>query len=332
MNRVVPLLSALLGGLLLAAGWSAGRFAQSYLAAVAGWTALSLGALALLAANTLVGGRWGPATARTLLPAARIVPLAGLLLVPLLLAPDEVWPWARDGWQPDGPGKATWFDPRFFAGRTAAYVVAWSLIAWWLPPPGALPRRLPRAVVALGAHLVLSTLAGVDWLLSLEPGFNSSIFGLLFLAHQVAGALALAVLLSGTAAARLGALLLAAAIAWGYFAAMQYLVIWTADLPREAAWVLRRTEGGWEWASWAMIALLVALPVPLLMWRRIRLKRWPLAVVAAMVLVGDLLHAAWLAAPGEGLAAAGLAFAGVGMVWLAAFGLFRARLPPPPRA
>jgi hypothetical protein len=306
--------------------------AEAYLAAVTGWTALSLGALALLAANTLMGGKWGPVTARVLEPAVRIIPLAGLLFVPLLLAPESVWPWARDGWQPQGPGKALWFDPRFFAARTIAYFIIWTLLAAWLPPLGTVPRRLPRAVAVLALHFLLSTLAGVDWLLSLEPRFNSSIFGLLFLAHQVAGAMALAVLVTSKATDRLGALLLAAVIAWGYFAAMQYLVIWSGDLPVEAAWMLRRMEGGWAGVGWAIVALHVVVPVLGLMWRRIRLSRWPLVAVSAMVLVGFLLDSAWMAAPGGGFAVNLLTFAGIGLVWLAGFGVFRARLPPHPQA
>lgn len=338
MTRAMPPLALLLGLLLLAAGWSAGPFADAYLAAVTAWTALSLGALTLLATNTLMGGKWGPRTARVLVPMVRTIPVAGLLFLPLLLTPDQVWPWARPGWQPDGPGKALWFDPGVFAARTIGYFVIWTVLGHWLPAPATLPRHLPRAVTTLAAQFLVGSLAGIDWLLSLDPDVNSSIFGLLFLTHQVAGAMAFATAVTlawdetGGHTDRLGAILLATVIAWSYVAAMQFLVIWTTDLPHEALWYLRRTGGGWRWVAWGVVALHVVLPILALMWRKVRLVRGRLITAAGMVLAGFGLDSAWLVTPEGGLPATLLAFAGVGLVWLAAVGVFRARTPPHPQA
>lgn len=331
MIPAAPALSLLLGLLLLAAGRTLDGFGQAYLTAAVAWTSISSGALTLMAANTLMGGKWAVLGGRALVPAMKAIPLAGVLFVPLLLAPDAAWPWARDGWEPDGPGKAAWFDPTLFAARTVVYFAAWTALAWWLPAPGSLPRHLPRAVTALAAQFLLGSLAGVDWLLSLDPSFNSSIFGLLFLSNQVAGAMALAILARDTKpVGKLGAILLAAVIAWGYFAAMQYLVAWTANLPHEAAWFLRRLDGGWRAVAWAVIALHVVLPVLGLMWRGIRLDRRRLRAVAAMVFAGALLDTAWVARPEATPAAILLAFAGVGLVWAAGFAVIRARMPPHP--
>ena len=331
MTRAAPALALLLGLLLLAAGLRLDGFGRAYLAAAAAWTSVSLGALTLVAANTLMGGHWAVLAARALVPAMKTIPLAGLLFVPLLLAPDAAWPWAQDGWTADGPGKALWFDPALVAARTTAYFLAWTALAWWLPPPGPLPRRLPRAVTALAAQFLLGSLAGVDWLLSLDPRFNSSIFGLLFLSNQVTGAMALAILARDTKpVGKLGAILLAAVIAWGYFAAMQYLVAWTANLPHEAAWFLRRLDGGWRAVAWAVIALHVVLPVLGLMWRGIRLDRRRLRAMAALGFTGFLLDTAWVARPEARPAAILLAYAGVGLVWAAGFAVIRARMPPHP--
>lgn len=331
MSRIAPILALVLAALLLGAAWSAEGFPQAYLAAVAAWASVSLGALTLVAANALLGGEWGPLVARSLIPAMRAIPLAGLLFLPLLLAPEAVWPWARAGWEPDGPGKALWFDPAMFAIRTLGYFTAWTLLAWWLPEPGTLPRALPRAVTALAAQFLFGSLAAVDWLLSLDPAFNSSIFGLLVLAHQTAGAMAFAVLTRDTRpVGKLGAILLATVIAWGYFAAMQFLVVWTGNLPHEARWYLERLAGGWRSVAWAVIVLHVVLPALGLMWRAIRLVRRRLWAMAAVVFAGFLLDAAWLAHPAAAPATVLMAFAGVGLVWLAGFGVFRARMPPPP--
>lgn len=317
----------LLGGglILLALAWGIGPFWGAYLAAVIGWSTLPIGALGLLAAHRLLGGVWGERSAPVLGAMVRTLPATFLLFVPLLLNPAEVWVWARPGGMPPGPGKDIWFDPMIFAARTIGYFIIWSVLGHWLlRDPG---RRPGRAFAALAALAVLGSLAGVDWVLSLAPRFNSSAFGPMFLAHSFVAALGfmIAVELTSTTEAKpgtLGALLLAALIAWTYVAYFQYLVVYTGNIPAEMVWYLRRSQGEWRIAAWVLAVLLTVPPILLLMWRKVRLHPQRLAAVAMAALLGTLLHAAWLVLPefaASGMAAPLAAMAGLGMVWGAAF-------------
>lgn len=331
MKTRLVLLAA--GAILLVLAWVIGPFPGAYLAALIGWTALPLGALGLLAVYRLIGGEWGDRAAPTLSAMVRTLPVTFLLFVPLLLYPAEIWPWMRD--VPQGPGKAIWFDPVIFAARSVAYFAVWTGLGFWLIR--AEGRRPGRAFAALTALTVLGSLAAVDWVLSLDPAFNSSAFGLMFLSHCFVAALSFVIavtVLGNEKPGRLGALLLAALVAWTYLAYFQYLVIYTGNLPVEVAWYLRRSEGGWGGLARVLTALHVIVPIPLLMWRLVRRDPQKLAAVAVTVLIASLLHAAWLVLPefhaSQGLAAPLAAMTGLGMVWGAAF-LSLDRRPRPPR-
>lgn len=331
MTKRLLLLGA--GAILLLLAWVSGPFPGAYLAALIGWIALPLGALGLLAIHRLIGGEWGDQAAPTLSAMVRTLPVTFLLFVPLLLDPAEFWPWVRA--VPQGPGKALWFDPVIFAARSMTYFAIWTGLGLWLIR--AQGKKPGRAFAALTALAVLGSLAAVDWVLSLDPAFNSSAFGLMFLAHCFVAALAfviaVTVVLGNEKPGRLGTLLLAALIAWTYLAYFQYLVIYTGNLSVEMAWYLRRSEGEWAIMARILTALHVILPIPLLMWRLVRLDPQKLAAVALTVFIASLLHAAWLVLPeypASGVAAPLAAMTGIGMVWGAAF-LSLDRRPRPPR-
>lgn len=310
---LVPALA--LGG---AAAWA------GYLAGSVAWSAVPLGALGLLAAHRLTGGAWAGRIAPALPTAAASLPLAGLLFLPLLLALPELYPWAREGAAIEGPGKALWLSPAAFAGRSIGYWLLWSLLALWLLR-GARP---VSAAVTLIAYPVTASLAGIDWLMSLDRHFNSSIFGLLFLSSHAVAALAFcaAVTFAGRSAppvGRVGGLLLATLLSWAYLAYTQYLVVWSADQPREAEWYLRRTDGGALVGAWIVLLLHGALPIAALTWRGIRTRPRRLAATAGLLLFAHAARQAWLVwpetafAPLPSLAAfAGVILAGAGTILL----------------
>ncbi|MBW7851187.1 MAG: hypothetical protein H3C38_11875 [Rhodospirillales bacterium] len=311
-TRLGIVVAAGLGVALLAAGVVTGgaRAWIGYLAGAVALVAIPLGSLALLAANRLIGGGWTGPVAPVLLAAARTLPLALLLFLPIPFALGEIYPWT--GRADPAP---VWLSEGFFIGRTVGY------FAIWLASLALLVRGGGQRVavgVALALYTVSGSLAGVDWLMTLDPLFNSSMFGLLFVAGHLVAALAFAALVTYAReperpVGMVGGLLLAGVMTVAYLDYMQFLVVWAADHPAEAQWYVRRGAGALAVGfTLLVIAAKALVPTVALAWPAVRLRQRPLAIAAGIVLAGHLLNTAWLALPeADGVVPAALAFAGV---------------------
>jgi hypothetical protein len=195
--------------------------------------------------------------------------------------------------------------PVFFTARLAVYGIVW----WWLARPASLASK-GRAAASLIAYAIVTSLAGVDLVMSLVPAWYSTGFGLLVMCSQaLSGAAAVVFLASwgsrpeAPVAGRvpvsrdLGNLLLMWAMSWGYLAFMQFIVIWAEDLPREIAWYVPRVQTGWQWLALALVASQLALPFLALLFRGVKDRPARLAKVAALMLASSALDAAWLVLP-----------------------------------
>jgi hypothetical protein len=163
-------------------------------------------------------------------------------------------------------------------------------------------RRRVAAAIGLIVHSLIVTLAAFDWAMSVEPDWHSSEYGLLLLCGQMLGALALA------AAWRFGpgrsddshdtgTLLLGGVVVWLYLQAMQYIVIYTGDLPSEIPWLQLRESG--IWLGLMLLLLLCEFVVPFFALIGAKLRDNPRAVAAigVLILFGHLLDTAWLVLP-----------------------------------
>lgn len=323
-------LFALALGVLAAAGWALlagfGSGAMpSYLAAWLFWLGVPMGALPLVMAIEGLGG-----TEEPLLPVLRrmllLLPVGALFAIPVLLGSGSLF--NRAGVQTPLPG--WWTAPVFLSARAVAILVALSLLALAFSRT---PRRPRRGLAAFGLvlHLCLASVAAVDWVLALQPGLGSSAIGLLLIAAQMGLAAAMAgfVLAVRTASgARLpggaGLLLAVLLAAWAFLHFLQFLVVWSANLPAEAAWYLARTPGLGGGTVW-FVAAAVLLGCALL---PSALGRVPavLASLTAMVLLAHLAAALWMVTPalrgafsvtlGDGLAVLGIGGLLVGLLIL----------------
>jgi len=308
--------------------------APSYLFGFVFWLNLSLGAWALLMVHRLVGGDWGEAIGPTLRAAARVLPALAILFLPVLVGVRTLYPWARPGEAGAGyrPSHLSiWLSPGFFAVRSGVYFLCWIAVSWLQG------RRVDdrQGLHAGGLVLYGFTLffASVDWVLSIEPRWSSSIYGLLFIADQAVSALALGtgVVLFLPQAQKpqvlidLGNLLLTAVLLWTYLYFSQYLIIWSEDLPREIPWIRHRTTAGWQFIAQALIVFHFAVPLLLLLFRRVKSRRPWLAGIAIGLLALRLVDVYWRILPpfetgGPAIHAATIAAPlGIGGLWVAFF-------------
>lgn len=218
---------------------------QAYLAAWLVLVSLPLGSLPILMALDLAGP-----TETVVGPPLRLLlaslPILSLLIAPTLLDESDVYGWAAA--KPDGFA-GRWFSPDVFALRSIAYLVIWNALALFFLRP-AQPTTRHRAIAGLGLllHLVVGTLAAFDWFMSLDNSFVSSSYGTLVITAQCAIALTAALFIARlidrrtwTERAPVFALLLAIGLA-ALAQAVEYLVIWSANLPNEIAWYQTRAQ------------------------------------------------------------------------------------------
>jgi hypothetical protein len=345
---VVGLGLLLVGGLL----GERERVFRAYLMGYTFWLGLGLGSLGVALIQFLTGGAWGLATRRVFEAGAASLPLLAVLFLPLLLGLPALYAWARPDVVSADPvlqHKALYLNVPFFVARALVYLVCWVVLALLLrrwstahdrdPDPLAL-RRLQR-LSTVGA-LVLGftvTFAAIDWLMSLDADWYSTMYpplvamGFLLLALAF-GIVVVGLLAPGSALGQimtpqlyndLGSLLLAFLMLWAYLAYFQYLLIWAGNLSDEIPWYLRRTEGGWQLVALVLAALGFLVPFWLLLFRPLKRQRRALLVIAAWLIGIHLVNVYWLVEPPfapAGPAPSWLdlcALVGVGGLWLAVF-------------
>jgi hypothetical protein len=273
----------------------------SYLAAWWFVTGALLGGLANVWLHQLTGGAWGETIRAPLLRAARWLPLACLLFLPVLIGATLLYPWQHGvPGEPDAAFRHLWLSPVFFTVRSIAYLLLWSGLA--IVETRAHTRSPARAAACLLVYGFSVSLAAVDWIMSLQPEWYSSVFGWLAGTGQMLTGLALGVLLIDRGAARarlpdLGNLLMMYVLTWAYLAYVQFLIIWAADLPHEISWYLRRGAPGWQLVAWVLVVGHFAGPLCILLSRHAKRAPGLLGVLAGALLAAHLLDCWWLVLP-----------------------------------
>jgi hypothetical protein len=330
---------------------------QAYLIAFVFWVSVTIGSLAILMVQHLSGGAWGLFARRVLEASTRMVPVLAVLFIPIAMNLPVLYPWAR----PDAVNdkiiqeKALYLNTTFFYIRAVIYFVIWGTLAYflnrWSAEQDGEPTRLPgpkdsRFRVLSGPGLVLYmltiTFMSVDWILSLQPHFSSTIFGILILGGQGLSTMAFTILilaaLSKTSpVARiakpdlfhdLGKLMLAFVMLWAYFSISQLIIIYQGNLPEEIPYYVTRFGGKWLAMSIAVLLGHFVLPFALLLSRNFKRQSTSLARIAMFVLAMRVIDIVWMVGPmfdQPGVMPLLVDFAAVlamGGIWLAFF--FRA--------
>jgi uncharacterized membrane protein YciS (DUF1049 family) len=316
---LAALVLSLLGGL-----QAPDQFFRSYLLAFLFFVGLSVGSLAVLMIQHLTGGAWGLVIRRPLEAATRVLPLLVVAFLPLLLGLRGLFVWThpeRVAADPVLQHQSPYLNLPFFLARSAFYLLAWAVMAHLLSrwsreqdtrPSAALGARL-RALSGGGLVLVAMTItfASVDWAMSLDPHWFSTLYGVIFMVGWALAALAFAVVVLTLLASSpplerivkadhvhdLGKLLLAFVMLWAYMAFSQLLIVWSGNLPEEIPWYLQRLHGGWEWVALGLVLFHFVLPFLMLLSRDLKRRAGQLGLVAFGVLVMRFVDLYWLVGP-----------------------------------
>lgn len=334
--------------------WSNESFFPSYLLAWLFWTGLGTGCMALLMVHYLSGGSWGFVIRRVLEAGTRTLSLMALLALPLWYAIPKLYLWA----QPEKvhgdkilEGKAAYLNVDFFMWRTAFYFLVWLLLAHLLNKWSADQDKTGDPAIAgrleglSGPGLVFLgltvTFHAMDWGMSLEPHWFSTMYGLQFIIGQVLGAMAFSIIITRALFSEephskvltsshfhdLGNLMLAFTMLWAYLSFSQFLIIWSANLPEEIPWYQHRIGLGWQRIALMLVLFHFAMPFILLLSRDIKRKAKRVAMVAAAMLFMRTVDLFWIIKPafaqeGEGFHVDLLDpswIVGLGGVWIGFF-------------
>jgi hypothetical protein len=305
MRSHVRIILLAISVVVLAAGLAIDRRSTlaAYLVAWVAISAIPLGALGTLMTSYLVRRAWTERLHPILTAATSALPLVALLFLPVLIGMKEIYPAASD-FRTLPAFKAHYLAPWFFVLRTIVYfIVLWLVALWQKAAWGDTERMMRSASAGLIIYVLLISFAGIDWVESLEPEFHSSIYGLLYLCFTLLDGIAFgigaALLLRRQIGATKGysALLLSTILLWTYLHAMQYIVIWSGNIPDEVIWYLKRSSDGWQFVL-AVVALgQFILPFFALLSSRVRNDRSWLLALCGLTLVMRCWEASILVLP-----------------------------------
>jgi hypothetical protein len=322
----IALIVGIVFTLLLLVGFFVDRnqFFHSYVFAFSFWAGISIGSLALLMLQHLTGGGWGFVIRRVLEASTRTLPLILLLFVPIVLGAHSIYLWTHQEELEKHPvllEKAKYLNLSFFTVRSAIYFGIWLVLAYFLNRWSLLQDRtadrqyLKRMRVLSGPGMVLLiftvTFASIDWFMSLDPEWSSTIYGFIYVAAWALSGLAFTIAVMAALSKQapmddvvgqyhfhdLGKLLLALVMLWTYFAFSQFLIIWSGNLPEEIRWYHPRIHGAWGAIALMVVVLHFAFPFLFLLSRSFKRDAGKLVIVAVLILVMRLLDFYWMITP-----------------------------------
>lgn len=284
----------------------------AYLWAFVWGSALPLGSLAFLMIHHVTGGRWSEPLAPYARRASAATPALILLFLPIAFQLTTLYPWASPDTLASEPlwqHRAAYMNPTGFTLRSLAALFVWSFLSWKMQDTQSTPGLQKTASVGLALHMFLTGMVSVDWLMSLELHFSSTVYGLLLMLLQAFTAFALLTAASCLRPAQkaeepdsgsfydLGGLMLAQVMLVGYLSFSQIVIMWSGDMPGEIGWVLPRMWGAWKWWGLGLLVFQLFMPFLCLVWGSIKRDRRSLAAVTSTVVLLSPVHFYWLIVP-----------------------------------
>ena len=310
------------------------RFFQAYLLGYMFWLGITLGSMVFLMIQHLTGGAWGMVIRRPAEAAIKTLPLLAVMVIPIFVGAKSLYVWAR----PEDVAKDAHLieitreylkvggTPHFLfldgiIGRAVVYFIIWGLVGRTLvkwsreqdvPPVQNLsPRFRKIAGPGLILYAFTITFASIDWVMSLDPHWVSTIFGFIIIVGQCLAAISFMVVvetilckyepyaswLKPKEVHDHGKLMLTFLMLWAYFSFSQLLIIWAGNLPQEIRFYTRRLYNGWEYVGLALVIFQFAIPFALLLSRPFKRNPHMLVRLAVWILFMRFLDLFWYIEP-----------------------------------
>jgi hypothetical protein len=298
--------------------------ARAWLFAFLFWVAVALGCLSLCLLHNLTGGLWGLVIRRPLEAASLTFPALAVLFVGVALGLKVLYVWADPAAVAKDAllqHKALYLNVPFFIVRAVFYFAVWTALAqvssrWSRQLDAGPDLKVERRQRSLGGGgLVLlgltMTFASIDWGMSLNPHWFSTIWGVMFMVGAVLSALCLMIVLLAPLAQEapfdkvvrpgavhdLGKLMLAFTMLWAYVNLSQLVIIWSGNMAEETPFYVRRLHGGWQVLATILLLFHFVLPFLLLLSRDLKRNARALAGLAGAMLLMRLVDLYWLLGP-----------------------------------
>jgi hypothetical protein len=298
------------------------HFFRSWLIAYLLFLSIALGSMGLMMIQHLSGGAWG-VFRRIFEASSRTLPLLAVLFLPVVLGMHSLYPWTHPEHVAEDEilrHKAAYLNVGFFLVRALIYFAGWILITWTMTKwsrqqdEGDMSVNL-RLQYLSGGGLVFytfaATFAAIDWIMSLNPHWYSTLFGFLFVGGHGLAALAFTIVVSTFLAQRepmsgvlkphhfqdLGKLSLAFVMLWAYLNFSQFLLVYAANLVEEVPYFLARTAHGWQYIAVLLLVFHFAVPFLLLLSRDNKRNPYRLVWIAVALLVVRYLDLFMLVTP-----------------------------------
>ena len=310
------------------------EFYRAYLLGFMCWLGVALGSMAIVMIRHLTGGGWGTVIRRILGAAMRTLPVLAILFIPIIIAVGQhrIYPWAmplesiqdahiREHLEKHSFIKASYLNFSGFVIRAFFYFAIWNVLSFLLSKwskqtdhAGA-PDNSGRFKAVAGPGLILYgftiSFAAIDWVMSLDPSWISTIFGLLILIGEVLSAMCFAVvverilfnykpmseMLTPDFVHDHGKWMLTFIMVWAYFSFSQWLIIWAGNLPAEITFYLKRLSNGWGSIGLFLVLFHFALPFALLLSRPFKRDIRRLVWLAVWMMLMRYLDLFWIIEP-----------------------------------
>lgn len=285
---------------------------------------LGIGSLGLVALEYVVGASWSTPFRRILEFTASLTPLLIVLVIPLFFGLSDLFEWTHADVVAADPmlkSKEPYLNVQFFTIRTAVFLLIWLAFYYFIVrnsakqdttrDPALTKRNIKISVPFMPVFVISLTVAAIDWIMSLEPHWYSTIFGLYYFAGTVIAALSVNTYISvklkegGYLIADIrdenyysfGTLIFAFIVFWAYIGFSQYLLIWYADIPEETFWFIARWNGSWKYVSLALVFMHFVFPFLILVSRGAKTNLKLLKIMAIWMLAAHALDLYWLIMP-----------------------------------
>ena len=305
------------------------EFYRAYLLAYMLALGIALGSMAIIMIRHLTGGGWGVVIRRIQGAAMRTLPLLAALFIPVILGIRRLYIWAQPLDQIEDKHlrdhlkdiTQTYLTTNGFIYRAIFYFAIWNLLSYLLSKwskegdKAGARDNTDRFKVVAGPGLILYgftvSFAAIDWVMSLDPSWISTIFGLVVLIGQVLSAMCFAVvierilydykpmseMLTPDFVHDHGKWMLAFTMVWAYFNFSQWLIIWAGNLPAEITYYMRRLNGGWGYVGLFVVIFHFAVPFAMLLSRPFKRDIRKLVWLAAWLLLMRYVDLFWIIEP-----------------------------------